>query len=63
LREIEQRLALAPCLAAPIADPREATQVVHPVEDIVRFRMLTIATGYEDGNDADVLRAVSLVGV
>jgi hypothetical protein len=56
LREIEQRLALAPRLAAPIADPREATQVVHPLEDIVRFRMLMIAAGYEDGNDADVLR-------
>jgi hypothetical protein len=30
--------------------------VVHPIEDIVRFRMLMIAAGYEDGNDADVLR-------
>jgi hypothetical protein len=56
LREIEQRLGLAPRLAAPIADPREPTQVVHPLEDIVRFRMLMIAAGYEDGNDADVLR-------
>jgi Transposase DDE domain group 1 len=56
LREIEQRLGLAPRLAAPIADPREPTQVVHPLEDIVRFRMLMIAAGYEGGNDADVLR-------
>jgi Transposase DDE domain group 1 len=56
LREIEQRLGLAPRLAAHIADPREPTQVVHPLEDIVRFRMLMIAAGYEDGNDADVLR-------
>jgi DDE family transposase len=56
LREIEQRLGLAPRLAARIADPREPTQVVHPLEDIVRFRMLMIAAGYEDGNDADVLR-------
>jgi Transposase DDE domain group 1 len=56
LREIEQRLGLAPRLAAHITDPREPTQVVHPVEDIVRFRMLMIAAGYEDGNDADVLR-------
>jgi Transposase DDE domain group 1 len=56
LREIEQRLGLAPRLAAPIADPREPGQVVHPLEDIVRFRMLMIAAGYEDGNDADVLR-------
>src|SRR4051794_18916483 len=56
LREIEQRLGLAPRLAAHIADPREPTQVVHPTEEIVRFRMLMIAAGYEDGNDADVLR-------
>jgi len=56
LREVEQRLGLAPRLAEHIADPREPTQVVHPIEDIVRFRMLMIAAGYEDGNDADVLR-------
>jgi DDE family transposase len=30
--------------------------VVHPTEEIVRFRMLMIAAGYEDGNDAAVLR-------
>jgi hypothetical protein len=29
---------------------------VHPTEEIIRFRMLMIAAGYEDGNDADVLR-------
>jgi Transposase DDE domain group 1 len=56
LHEIEQRLGLAHRLAAPIADPREPAQVVHPTEEIVRFRMLMIAAGYEDGNDADVLR-------
>src|SRR5437764_1737571 len=56
LREIEQRLGLAPRLAAHIADPRELTQVLHPAEEIIRFRMLMIAAGYEDGNDADVLR-------
>jgi hypothetical protein len=56
LREIEHRLGLAPHLAAHIADPREPTQVIHPIADIVRFRMLMIAAGYEDGNDADVLR-------
>jgi len=56
LREIERRLGLAPRLAAHIADPREPTQVVHPTEEIIRFRMLMIAAGYEDGNDADVLR-------
>jgi hypothetical protein len=56
LREIEQRIGVAAHLAGHIADPREPTQVTHPIEDILRFRMLMIAAGYEDGNDADVLR-------
>jgi hypothetical protein len=47
LREIEQRLGLASRLVAHMADPREPTQVVHPLEDIVRFRMLMIAAGYD----------------
>lgn len=56
LREIDQRIGMAPCLAGHIADPREPTQVTHRIEEIVRFRMLMIAAGYEDGNDADALR-------
>ena len=30
-------------------DPRDPTRTVHSVADIVRFRMLMIAAGYEDG--------------
>src|SRR5215213_4154429 len=56
LREVEQRIGIAAHLAAPIADPREPTQVTHQIEDVIRFRMLMIAAGYEDGNDADALR-------
>src|SRR3954462_8560118 len=56
LREIEPRLGLAPRLAAHIADPREPTQVRQPAEEMSRVRMLMSASGYEDGNDADVLR-------
>jgi hypothetical protein len=56
LREIAQRTGIAACLAGHIADPREPTQVLHQIEEIVRFRMLMIAAGYEDGNDADTLR-------
>ena len=29
----------------------------HRLAEIIRFRMLMIATGYGDGNDADWLRA------
>jgi hypothetical protein len=56
LREIESRLGIADRLAACVADPRAAGRIVHGVADILRFRMLMIAAGYEDGNDADSLR-------
>jgi Transposase DDE domain group 1 len=56
LREIERRLAIADRLAACIDDPRDPGSTVHPVADIIRFRMLMISAGYEDGNDATGLR-------
>ena len=56
LREVEQRLGLAERLATCIDDPRASARVRHGVADILRFRMLMIAAGYEDGNDADSLR-------
>src|SRR5512134_981624 len=56
LREIERRLSVADCLAACIEDPRDPDSTVHTLADIIRFRLLMIAAGYEDGNDADTLR-------
>ncbi len=56
LREIEQRLGIANRVAGCIADPRVPAQVTHQIDEIVRFRMLMIAAGYEDGNDAGTLR-------
>ena len=56
LREIEQRLGIAARVAGCIADPRMPENITHRLDEIVRFRMLMIAAGYEDGNDADVLR-------
>ena len=56
LREIERRLGLAERLAACLKDPRAPEKVVHHLAQIIRFRMLMIAAGYEDGNDADTLR-------
>src|ERR687897_236449 len=56
LREVEQRLGLAERLAACIDDPRASERVRHVMADILRFRMLMIAAGYEDGNDAGSLR-------
>jgi hypothetical protein len=56
LREAEQRLRVADRLAGCIEDPRAPDQITHPLADIIRFRLLMIAAGYEDGNDANSLR-------
>ena len=56
LREVEQRLDVAGRLAACIRDPRDPDRVVHGIDEIIRFRLLMIAAGHEDGNDADRLR-------
>ena len=56
LREVEQRLGIAERMAACIKDPRAPDQITHTLAGIMRFRMLMIAAGYEDGNDADTLR-------
>ena len=56
LREIERRLGVADRLAGCLTDPRAPERVEHRLAEIIRFRMLMIAAGYEDGNDADTLR-------
>ena len=57
LREVEQRLRVADRLAACMVDPRAADLITHSLADILRFRLLMIAAGYEDGNDASSLRS------
>src|SRR5271170_7969805 len=57
LREIEGRLRVAERMAACIQDPRASHHVTHSMAEIIRFRLLMIAAGYEDGNDADSLRS------
>lgn len=59
LREVDRRLGIADRLAACLRDGRVAERVRHSLADIIRFRMMMIACGYEDGNDADSLRACS----
>ena len=56
LREVEERLGVARRLAACIDDPRAPDRIQHSLSDMLRFRLLMIAAGYEDGNDADGLR-------
>ena len=57
LREVEQRIRVADRLAACMVDPRAADQITHSLAEIIRFRLLMIAAGYEDGNDASSLRS------
>ena len=56
LHEIERRIGVADRLARCLKDPRAPERVEHGLAEIIRFRMLMIAAGYEDGNDADALR-------
>ncbi len=56
LREVERRLGVAGRLATCIDDPRDPARTLHTLADIIRFRLLMIAAGYEDGNDASSLR-------
>src|SRR5690349_6349973 len=60
LREIESRLGLADRLAGCLKDPRMPEKVVHRLAEIIRFRLLMIAAGYEDGIDADTLRVTPM---
>ena len=57
LRAIEQRLGVAERLADCIEDPRAQAQVIHGLADMIQFRMLMIASDYEDGNDATAMRS------
>lgn len=56
LREVERRMGLAGVLASCVADPRDPGKEQHSLDDIIRFRVMMIAAGYEDGNDAADLR-------
>mgnify|MGYP006433061861 FL=1 len=56
LREVERRDDLAGLLASCLTDLREPGKVRHSLEEIIRFRIMMIAAGYEDGNDAADLR-------
>ncbi len=57
LREEERRLGLADLLAGCLRDRRDPALVTHRLPEILRFRMLAIACGYEDADDCDALRA------
>jgi hypothetical protein len=46
-----------PTGSPPASNPRDPDQVTHGLAEIIRFRLLMIGAGYEDGNDANCLRS------
>jgi Transposase DDE domain group 1 len=57
LAEIERNLGIAERLARCVDDPRAPERVQHGLAEVIRYRALLIAAGYEDANDCDALRA------
>ena len=56
LAAIEQRLGLSGSLASCLDVPRDPAKTRHLLEDIIKFRAMMVAAGYEDGNDSHKLR-------
>jgi len=56
LREVEQRTHMLKRLAECFVDHRDANQIEHTVESLIKQRVMGLALGYEDLNDHDTLR-------
>ena len=63
LREVEQRSHILKRLAACFTDHRDAGQIAHSLESLVKQRVMGLALGYEDLNDHDSLRHDPLLAV
>src|SRR5215475_13173357 len=56
LQDIDDQLGLTRALAAVLSDPRAVRRLHCTPEDLLKQRVLQIAAGYEDANDANTLR-------
>jgi hypothetical protein len=56
LSAVDQRIHLMDRLTQAIKDGRHASYITHPLHDLLTQRVFQIASGYEDGNDANSLR-------
>ena len=56
LGAVDRRIGLLSRLTAAISDKRDARYITHPLRDLLTQRIFQIASGYEDGNDANTLR-------
>lgn len=61
LREVERRTGLMAQFAACFHDYRSPAMVEHPLESLIRQRVMGLALGYEDLNDHDQLRHDPLI--
>src|SRR4029450_4530528 len=60
LKDVDDQLGLTRALAAGLADARDARRIPFTPEDILQQRVLQIAAGSEDANDAHTLRHAPL---
>ena len=56
LREVDRRTGIVDRVVGALRDWRDPRYVVHSLGDLVRQRIFQIALGYEDADDADMLR-------
>ena len=56
LGAVDRRIGLIDRLTAAIADSRDPRYLTHTLRDLLTQRVFQIASGYEDGNDANTLR-------
>ena len=57
LKAADQRLGLTAALAACLEDERQAGKIEHELDELLTQRIMAIACGYEDANDAARLAA------
>ena len=56
LRAAEERIGIFSRVEGGIVDKRQPTKLIHKASTMMRQRVMAIAAGYEDLNDADTLR-------
>jgi hypothetical protein len=63
LREVEQRTHIIKHLTGCFTDYRNADQIEHSLESLIKQRVMGLALGYEDLNDHDALRQDPLLAL
>ena len=56
LAAVDRRIGLIDRLAEAVSDSRHPSYITHSMRDLLTQRVFQIASGYEDGNDANTLR-------